>query len=327
MSFSYINWLHFIGTLGALLFGCGGDALQSEDAIGSAQDIPLVGVDSQDQMERADNLAVDLAVEATQLRFCNGSSHLCERRYDEVSYGCTHNGMSSEEEGWWGPNQHYAVPTQLKDGIRAFMLDTVYHEGESFLCHGPCILGSKPLADGLSEFEAFLAEHPDNVVTIIFESYITAEDTLVAFEESGLAKRTYAHIAGTPWPTLGEMIDAGTTVVVLADSGGGSYPWYHPVWDEAWETHWSNNQIDDFDCDPNRGSPDNPLFILNHFLTDPIGKPELALLANSNPFFKSRVQQCMEESGQLPNYLVVDFYHVGDLFTVLDLLNAPGTPR
>lgn len=260
----------------------------------------------------------DQAMPAT----CNGSAALCQRRYDQVAYGCTHNAMSSEEEGWWGPNQGYAVPRQLEDGIRAFMLDTTYFEDTAFLCHGPCQLGSLSLADGLARFDTFLEANPNNVVTIIFESYISASDTHVAFAESGLLARVYAHNAESAWPTLQEMISAGTNVVVFSDKGGGTYPWYHDVWDHAWETHWSNEVPEDFSCKPNRGSPDNDLFILNHFLTDLIASPDLATVVNHNPFLVDRTMQCWGESGQIPNFVTVDFYEIGDLFSTLESLNG-----
>ena len=266
--------------------------------------------------------AAEILAEVVTVQPCNGSAALCQVRYNEVAYGCTHNAMSSEEEGWWGPNQGYAVPRQLEDGIRAFMLDTTYFEDTAFLCHGPCQLGSLSLADGLARFDAFLEANPNNVITIIFEAYISAEDTKVAFAESGLLARVYAQDPDSPWPTLQEMVSAGTNVVVFSDKGGGTYPWYHDVWDHAWETHWSNEVPEDFSCKANRGSPDNALFILNHFLTDLIASPDLAAVVNRNPFLQDRALQCWDESGKMPNFVTVDFYEIGDLFSTLQSLNS-----
>jgi hypothetical protein len=259
-----------------------------------------------------------------QSKPCNGSPELCIRRFNEVAYVCTHNAMANDEEGWWAPNQNGSVTTQLEDGVRAFMLDTHYEEGETYLCHGYCVIGSKPLVDGLGEFTNFLAANPREVVTLIFESYISPEDTAAAFVDSGLVDLTYVHPPDTEWPTLGEMTDADTRVVVFDGDATGEPAWHHPVWSHCFETHWSNKTPNDFGCAVNRGSPDNALFILNHFLTDPVAKPELAEQVNHNPYFLDRALQCREERAHIPNFVTVDFYDIGDVFAVVSALNSDG---
>lgn len=267
---------------------------------------------------------------------CNGARQLCDRAYNEVSYATTHNAMSSEEDGWAGRNQWYAMPRQLDDGIRGLMLDTHYNstathptlaapdapDGVPLLCHGYCKYGWMLLTEGLGDVKAFLDENPNEIVTIIFESYVTASDTRDAFIETGLIDLVVEHTAGTPWPTLREMIAAGTRVVVLTDSGGGTYPWYLRVWDEAFETHWSAKTPEDLNCNRNRGSEGNSLFILNHFLTDPVARITLADQVNYNPFFIERALQCQQERNHVANFPTVDFYDRGDIFDVVDELNG-----
>ena len=75
-------------------------------------------------------------------------------------------------------------------------------------------------------------------------------------------------------------------------------------------------------CDPNRGDPDNPLFLLHHFLTGLGGDPALADMVNHNPLFIDRAEQCQAEGDALPNFVAVDFYDIGDLFEVVDSLNG-----
>jgi len=205
---------------------------------------------------------------------CNGHEELCERRYDEVSYAMTHNAMSNAAAGWVLPNQSFGITRQLQDGIRGLMLDTYDEEGELLLCHATCLAGSQPLLEGLGEIEAFLAEQPDEVISIIFENYITHAQTATAFEESGLIDYVYAHEAGEPWPSLRTLIDAGTRLVVFQEKlpEDDAYPWLMRIWDHAWETPFSAATPEDLVCDPNRGDPANPIFLLNHFLTGP-GEP------------------------------------------------------
>jgi len=256
---------------------------------------------------------------------CNGHPELCERRYDEVAYATTHNAHASTADRFAPPNQTSGLTQQLEDGVRGFMLDTYYDDrfgGAPALCHGACVFGRRPLVDGLRELNDFLEAHPREVITIIFESYISAEDTLSSFEESGLLARTYAHTAGEAWPTLGELVAAGTRVVVFTDREGDTYDWYMDVWDHSWETHYSAETPEDFSCDPNRGDTANSLFIFNHFLTSPFASAELAGMVNDNPTFFDRVQECQTASGDFANFITVDFYEIGDVLAVTNTLNG-----
>lgn len=256
---------------------------------------------------------------------CNGHLELCERPYDQVAYATTHNAHASTADGFSPPNHTEGLTQQLEDGIRGFMLDTYYDDrfgGAPTLCHGACVFGRRPLVDGLRELNDFLDAHPGEVITIIFESYINAEDTLGSFEESGLLARTYAHTRGEPWPTLGELVAADTRVVVFTDNGGDTYDWYMDVWEHAWETHYSAETAEDFSCNPNRGDTGNSLFIFNHFLTAPFASATLAETINHNPAFLERVEECQTESGDFANFITVDFYEIGDVLAVTDTLNG-----
>jgi len=255
---------------------------------------------------------------------CNGREALCERRYDQVSYPMTHNAMSNAAAGWGVPNQNFGITRQLNDGVRGLMLDTYDEDGELLLCHVTCLAGSQPLVEGLGQIKAFLDENPNEVISIIFENYITHAQTASAFEDSGLIDFVYAHDASEPWPTLSELIDAGARLVVFQETlpEEAEYPWLMNIWENAWETPFSFATPEDFVCDPNRGDPDNPLFLLNHFLTGLGGSPDLAEMVNYDPLFIDRAQQCEQEGEALPNFVAVDFYDIGDLFDVVDTLNG-----
>lgn len=253
---------------------------------------------------------------------CNGAPGLCDRRYDQVAYATTHNAMSNEEDAFGAPNQKFSVTRQLEDGIRGLMLDTYYDSGTTMLCHALCILGKRPLVDTLTGIRQFLESHPYEIVTIIFESYISANDTRLTFEAAGLTPYLHAQPVASPWPTLREMIATDRRLVVFTDHQGGAYDWYHDVWAYAFETHYSFATPADLSCTPNRGNPANHLFILNHFLTQTFGSPLLADLINHDPLFIDRANQCAAEDGHLPNFVTVDHYQIGDVFPVVDSLNG-----
>jgi predicted RecB family endonuclease len=55
---------------------------------------------------------------------CNGDPALCDRRLDEVVLPGAHNAMAAADvPGWMFPNHERGIPTQLRNGIRAFLID------------------------------------------------------------------------------------------------------------------------------------------------------------------------------------------------------------
>ena len=252
---------------------------------------------------------------------CNGAPQLCTRPYDTVVFPGTHNTHAATEAGFTplAANQTHPLATQLDDGIRVLLLDVVADGDALALCHGPCDLGSIPHLDALSEIDAFVASNPREVVTIIYQDDAEQADVVADLEAAGLVDRMYAH-GGGAWPTLGELIDAGTTLVVTAERGGSPPAWYHHVWDEAWDTGYQWTSIAEFDCEPNRGSPDHALFLLNHWVSTAVGlsNESAAEQANALDTLLARVEACP----RLPTFIAVDFYDQGDLFEAVASLNG-----
>ncbi len=64
---------------------------------------------------------------ASSTTACNGYAELCDRRLDEVAFAGTHNSMSNPDaDGWMFPQQESSIATQLRDGIRALLIDVHY---------------------------------------------------------------------------------------------------------------------------------------------------------------------------------------------------------
>ena len=58
---------------------------------------------------------------------CNGHPELCDRRLNEVAFATSHNSMSGADiVDWMFPNQNKAIPAQLEDGVRGFLIDVHY---------------------------------------------------------------------------------------------------------------------------------------------------------------------------------------------------------
>jgi hypothetical protein len=263
------------------------------------------------------------------VRACNGRPELCDRRYDQVVFPATHNAHSARAYGYSiNANQISGITKQLADGVRCMLLDVYSGSGEggTALCHGFCSLGETPHLSGLAEIKTFLDAHPNEIVTFIYEDHVDASVIAADLEVAGLSDLTFAHAPGEPWPTLGEMIDHGTRLVVTAENGRPPPRWFHHVWDVAFDTPYSFHAPGEFSCRLNRGAATNDLFLVNHWIntSPPIELPseDNAKIVNRYDTLKARAEQCATETGHVPNFVAVDFYEAGDLFSVVDTLNG-----
>jgi hypothetical protein len=86
--------------------------------------------------------------EMTQQTPCNSSVELCKRRLTDVTFPATHNSYAaSDEPGWYFANQRYSIARQLRDGIRALLIDI--HWGERAAASG--LVRTDLKAEGSSE--------------------------------------------------------------------------------------------------------------------------------------------------------------------------------
>jgi hypothetical protein len=292
----------------------------------------------------------------TRERACNGHVELCDRPYDEVVQAATHNSMSSPDivEVW--PEHDGTIREQLDDGIRALLIDTHYwtdtvspeqltavdsrlprelasrvveqhgdrlrgREG-TFLCHNHCVWGGKPLIDGLVDIRSFLEENPEEIVTLVVQDAITPVDTVAAFTDSRLESYVYVHKHGSAWPTLGEMIDRGERLVVFAENEGPPPPWYHSASEYIEDTPFGFSEPEEMSCAPNRGPTGAPLFLMNHWVSRIAPDRQTAVVVNAHDFIVERARRCARERGQLPDFVAVDFYGIGDTIAAVDTLNG-----
>lgn len=292
---TYPEWV-FTAVLGLASVGCGGSDSKPGNTVGGDSAVPM-----------------ELG--------CNGHELLCDRRVIEVTFPGTHNSMSNADAGWLGPNQQHGLTRQLNDGVRALMLDTYEWEGDLWLCHASCSLGSQPLSEGLAEIAVFLDANPQEVVQIIFQDAISLEQTRAALEAAGLAQRLYPWTAASN-PTLRELIDAETTLIVGLESGVADERGLHAAWSLWTDTPYSFSDASEFSCAPNRGDASNPLFLVNHWIGNPLPSASASREVNAREVLLARAQACVEERGRPVNFLGVDFYNEGDLLAVVWELNG-----
>jgi hypothetical protein len=259
---------------------------------------------------------------------CNGHAELCERNYLEVSYPGTHGSYSDVAEHFGAPDQTHDIARQLADGIRVLHFEVHDDHGKTVVCHSLCVIGERSLTHDLGAVHDFLAAHPDNVVTLLLErsdGTITADAIGDAFDAVGLSSAVHLQKPGDPWPKLGEMIRKRQQVVAfLDDTTGSHHPFLLPRWKFTWETPWDNEKPADFGrCDADRGKKGNDVYVVDTYLEDQIiPSATHAALVNHDPFLIDRLLYCRKQESTRPNFVMVNFYEVGDVFHVVDVLNG-----
>ncbi len=209
-------------------------------------------------------------------------------------------------------------------------------ERQIYMCHRFCELGAVPLKETLGQIRDFVVSHPNQVLVIVNEDYVSPKDFVDAVKQSGLDEYVYKGRIDSSSPTLGEMISSGNRVVLMAENEAGVEPWYRDGYgDVLQETPFRFKQVAELTdpkklakaCRQNRGSSDNPLFLLNHWIdTSPAPKPSNAAKVNAYEALLARARMCKRMRDQVPNLIAVDFYATGDLFEVVDRLNGVSEP-
>ncbi|KAJ2512557.1 hypothetical protein GGI11_004697 [Coemansia sp. RSA 2049] len=274
---------------------------------------------------------------------CNGYSELCDRKLNLVAFPTTHNSFASGDN--IAANQNKGIPDQLDDGIRGFMLDlhnasssTLFRRAsasEPYLCHTSCVLlNDGPLSDTLKYFTTFLEAHSEEVISIFLENDDNFSATTIAqaFEDAGLDKFVYTPSGSSTnytWPTLGEMVEKNTRLVVLVDrnSDTKSVPWLVYDRNYAVQTPYTVGVGSTFGCSLMTDA--QPLLVMNHFvytnysvLSMEVEKPspDTASSVNTRQSIVDQANVC-GAAARFPNFITVDFYDVGDLFKAVADIN------
>jgi len=191
-----------------------------------------------------------------------------------------------------------------------------------YLCHGFCELGAQPLGPWLATLADFLVQHPDEVVLLVVEDYVAANDLAAEFDRAGLADLVYRGTGRAPWPTLRTLVDTRQRVVVMTESGRAGVPWLLPAFEVMQETPYKFRNPAELSCAANRGGTQGALFQINNWIdTTPAPKPSNAAVVNAHDALLARARRCEEERGLTPTILAVDFYRTGDVVGVARALN------
>ena len=119
----------------------------------------------------------------------------------------------------------------------------------------------------LAGIKAFVDAHPGEVIILDIQDARPRRHGQ-AFIDAGL-EPTSRRSTDEQLPTLGELVDAGTNLIVFAERGGtGAPPWYQSAYDGGSRRRsTTSRRARAFDCLPNRGGTTGKLFLVNHWVT------------------------------------------------------------
>ncbi|KAF9411763.1 hypothetical protein BGZ94_001242 [Podila epigama] len=278
-----------------------------------------------------------IASVSAQQKACNGYAALCAKPYNQLVSACAHNAyaVSPKNAASLAANQNNNIPTQLEDGIRAFMLDA-YNlpsgaTNDIALCHSSCaLLDGGLLSTALGQIKSFMDKNPNEVITILWENSqnLAPEHFQAVYEAAGLVRLSHTQAVGdTTWPTLTQMIASGKRLVSFIDSGASaSVPWLMSEYDFVFETPYSIMKGSPYPCTIDRPKDQRKqLYVLNHFVSGqltlgsnviPIPQGAIANITNADEL-ADHVKNCKTTFKQVANFIAVDFYDKGDIFKVV----------
>lgn len=271
---------------------------------------------------------------------CNGYAELCGRRYSNITTIGTHDSAFVGELPQ--DNQDVSVTAQLDAGIR--FLQAQSHKnllGTLELCHTSCFeedAGS--LESYLSTVKTWLDANPNELLTILLVNGDNVPVSMfdAAYTSSGLKPYAYtpptSPIGINSWPTLKEMITAGTRVVAFLDAGANaSVPYILDEFTYFFETPYDTTDPTFPECTIDRppgGTADGRMYIVNHFLDldlDGIDIPDNAADNTTNAAtgvgsIGAQADLCIGLYGKAPVGILVDYFDRGNVFAAQNTLNG-----
>jgi hypothetical protein len=203
-------------------------------------------------------------------------------------------------------------------------LGRVAGPSQPYLCHTLCELGAEPLDQQLGVIKRFLERNPGEVLILYVEPYVAVRDIERAFDRHGLLPWLARLDRAKPLPTLGELVRAGTRIVVFTERGGGARPWYLPAFSYLQDTSLGGTRPAELrTCRRNRGDRDSPMLLVNHWIDAfPPSPSRNARIGGA--FLRERLRRCERARGMLPNLVAVDFYERAGVVGAVAALNRRG---
>jgi hypothetical protein len=208
------------------------------------------------------------------------------------------------------------------------------------LCHTSCdLLDVGTLEEYLVAVVQWLEKNPYQVLTIMMgnDDRVNSGKYVDSFTNSGMLRYVYTTPENpmplSAWPMMSEMIISRKRVVVMLDylANQTAIPWLLDQFGQQWQTPFSHTDLN-FPCTeqrrPNqpRETSENRMYMTNHnlnidisigsisFLTPAYGMLNQTNSANADTFgsLQRGVNNCTEMWNRPPNFLLVDYYNIGN---------------
>ncbi|MFI8521894.1 PI-PLC domain-containing protein [Streptomyces sp. NPDC085481] len=273
-----------------------------------------------------------------------------DRRLDEVAFLTTHNAFTNYEDSRWSSvNQSESVRAQLDIGVRGLSLDTHWYErstwlcvisfgsdcypSDVYLCHGDCktfagatyALPRQSFHGTMQTVVDFLASHPQDVVTVFLEDYVSADQLRNSLGRvRGLSELLFRAddwgVRQHGWPKVADLVTAGKRLLIFSDRSDREQ--LGVMYDKSWtvSNYWSLGDLgNDLACVTRW--PDVPLdrqepgfrrlFTMSHHRNVPT---VLTAALDNGAKLRNRIaDQCRTATGgRRPNYVSVDFHRQSD---------------
>ncbi|KAK9384430.1 PLC-like phosphodiesterase [Lipomyces mesembrius] len=275
------------------------------------------------------------------LATCNGHQELCSRQYSDVSFVGAHNspfvGCLPQQ------NQEWSVTQQLNNGIR-FLQGQTHRApitGSLNFCHTSCFLeNAGKVTHFLRKVKTWLDVNPNEVVTLLITNgdSVPIADFDSTFNRSGITHYAYippiSPLAINAWPTLQELINAGTRLIVFLDSGANvtEVPYILDEFEYYFETPYDQTDCTFSQCKidrPSNASASGRMYLVNHtlninLLNTGILVPDrdAAATTNSLASIDAQAHLCSSLYSRKPNVMLLDFVDKGDVIGAQNVLNA-----
>ncbi|EXJ89170.1 hypothetical protein A1O3_02234 [Capronia epimyces CBS 606.96] len=302
--------------------------------------------------------SIDLSKRSTA---CNNSPDLCSKSYNNIVHLGAHDSpfVRDASTGFsTSGNQYYNSSVQLSAGVRLLSAQVHKTNGQWHLCHSSCdLLDAGLLSDWLKEVKEWLDKNADEVVTLLLVNSDNATPSELAQQFSAASITDYAYtpssVTSPPetWPTLQELISAGTRLLTFVASLNtstvtSSESYLMDEFTFVFENPFDNTNVTDFTCTPDRPTSvkgnsqaaisSNRMALTNHFLykeglfdietpnTDQINTTNSA--GNSVGNLGYALSTCKTEYGKSSTFVLVDFFDQGPAIDAVDAMNGVSDP-
>ena len=284
---------------------------------------------------------------------CNNSPTLCDRNYNDITYMGAHDSAflrdAATGESLAG-DQYENATVALDAGLRFLQAQVHDSNGTLHLCHTTCeLLDAGTLVSWLASLNDWMDGNPDDVVTLLLVNSDSNDvsDFGEAFQSSGISQYGYtqpsAEATGS-WPTLRSMISSRKRLVsfITDIDASSTYPYLLSEFNYIFETAYQVTSLDGFNCTLNRPSNEasaaaalstNYMGLVNHFKYQDIGTdiflPDTTTIDTVNSAgtteageLGTHLQSCRTQWGLRPNFVLVDFWSVGNTIQAADNQNG-----